>query len=61
MTQRDITGLGDKVRESRLRRFGYVRRRDSEFILVDAQDGATRQEAKRKIKEEIHGCVRKLV
>ncbi|KAK3507128.1 hypothetical protein QTP70_007960 [Hemibagrus guttatus] len=43
--------LGDKVREARLRWFGHVQRRESEYIgrrMLDME-----QEAKRKAKEEI--------
>ncbi|KAK3530906.1 hypothetical protein QTP70_005453 [Hemibagrus guttatus] len=48
--------LGDKVREDRLRWFGHVQRRESEYIgrrMLDIK--AARQEAKRKAKEEVYG------
>ena len=45
-----IGHFGDKVRGARLRWFAHVQRTDHE----DAGDGATRQEAKRKTKEEIY-------
>ncbi|KAK3555076.1 hypothetical protein QTP86_007974 [Hemibagrus guttatus] len=45
--------LGDKVREARLRWFGHVQRRESEYIGRRMfGHGAARQEAKRKAKEE---------
>ncbi|KAK3546076.1 hypothetical protein QTP70_020445 [Hemibagrus guttatus] len=48
--------LGDKVRESRLRWFGHVQRRYSEYIgRENVGHGAARQEAKRKAKEEVYG------
>ncbi|KAK3532159.1 hypothetical protein QTP86_009023 [Hemibagrus guttatus] len=45
--------LGDKVREARLRWFGHVQRRESEYIgKENVGHEAARQEAKRKAKEE---------
>ena len=49
--------FGDKVREARLRWFGHVHRRVSGvYREKDVEDGAARQEEKRKAKEEVHGC-----
>ena len=51
-----VGGFRDIVRDSIVRWFEHVQWRDSKYMLVAPQDGATRQEAKRKIIEEIHEC-----
>ena len=55
----EVRRFGGKVGHH-IEMVGHVQRRVSEYIgdilAILAQDGATRQEAKMKIKKEIHGC-----
>ena len=43
-----VRHVGDKLREARLRWFGHMQRRDSEYI--------GRKMLKMELTEEIHGC-----
>ena len=48
----------DKVREARLRCFGHIQRRDTEYIgtKVVESGAAGQKERKRKTTETVHGC-----
>ena len=50
--------FGEKTRETRLRWYGHVRRKDDGYIYweKDAEDGIVRKEQTGKAKKDVYGC-----
>ena len=49
-----IAKLGNKLRNARLRWYGYVKKREEDYVgKRDDGDGGARQKEKRKVKEKV--------
>ena len=54
-----VERLGMKMRESRLRWYGHVIRRDQEYVKKDDGNGVTGKKEKRETKEKIFRCYKR--